>query len=297
MRFDGVDPVDEGLLQVGDRGLPIHQLHSCRFPRFVRVPNPCRVDRSPLEIQTPIPQRPRPESCDAPLVAHAGRLHASQHSRVLSKPRESGPRGARRSASNSPSTSTIVRGPVSRLSIERSRLRSPPLATVAQHAHRGSTRHRDSLASQGLSGLLAIDLEARPGSASDLRGDEVSDRPNGDGEWLASSEDPGRTVEAGNPPGPDHDFQVLAQGRPSRRSAAAMDDLPEKSPGLDRRDGLLRRPDGSLPTSVRLVCARPRAKASSSLQRDRPPHRALGGPTATRCVSRHPGASIPDLRQ
>lgn len=46
-------------------------------------------------------------------------------------------------------------------------------------------------------GLLAMDLETRPGSASDLRGHEVPDQPNGDREWLASSEDPGRTREAG----------------------------------------------------------------------------------------------------
>ena len=61
----------------------------------------------------------------------------------------------------------------------------PVLAPLAKGSRRGSTRDRHSLAPQSVPRLLAMDLKTRTRSASDSRGDEGLDRPDGDRERLA----------------------------------------------------------------------------------------------------------------
>ena len=68
----------------------------------------------------------------------------------------------------------------------------------------------------------------------------------------------------------------------------ALAHLPAESPGRDRGNGLLRRADGPLPSSLRLVRDRSRATPDPPLQRDREPDRSVGPPAATKGLPDEP---------
>src|SRR6266850_754725 len=106
-----------------------------------------------------------------------------------------------------------------------------------------------------------MDLKARARSPSDSRGDKGVDLSDGDRKWLAYSEDPGRVVEARNPPRLDDHLPVSTEG--PRGPASAVDDLPEESPRGDRRDGFLRRPYRALHAALRSTSSMGRPAVST----------------------------------
>ena len=102
----------------------------------------------------------------------------------------------------------------------------------------GSAGDRHPLAPQGLPRLLAMALEARPGSTSDFGGNEGPNRPNGEREWLASAEGPSRAIEAGDPPRTDDHLAVLmprvdAGADPHQRWMTFLRNHRDVIPGMD----------------------------------------------------------------
>src|SRR4030095_10384451 len=148
-------------------------------------------------------------------------------------------------------------------------------------ALRRSTGNRDPLAPPRIPPLLAFDLRARTRATADLGGDQEAHRPDGKRESLAGPEDPSRAVEARDRGESCHDLALPPQDETGSGFPATLDHLPAQSPRRDRRHGLLRRSDGPLPSSLRLVRDRSRATADPSLQRDREPSRSVGHPAAT----------------
>ena len=63
------------------------------------------------------------------------------------------------------------------------------------------------------------------------------------------------------------------------------------------RNGLLRRPNRSIPSALRVVRDRPRETEDSALQRYREPIGSLGDSAAARNLPGRTGPSLPDLRQ
>src|SRR2546426_11296756 len=124
---------------------------------------------------------------------------------------------------------------------------------MEERSRRRSARDRDPLAPRGIPSLLAFALRARAGTTTDFRGHEEAHRSHGDGESLASSEDPSRAVEAWDRAESHDDLALSAESSTRSGFPPAMGHLPAESPGHDRRNGLLRRADGPLPAALRLV--------------------------------------------
>lgn len=114
---------------------------------------------------------------------------------------------------------------------------------------------------------------------------------------MANPQNSGRNGEARDTSPPGHRLAVSPEKGARSRTAPATDDVPTEPSRRHLRHGLSRCPNGSLWAALRLVRDRSRKTRDPTCQRDRSPDGRLGGPTATRSLSRRPTDSIPGPRQ